>query len=82
MSTQSDQRKSVRIVAFSSKSVQTLRTVNIVATAPADPHHSVKEHTQLTAAQTMVGIHPTWMDSGGSVKGLPTVYINGYTGPS
>jgi len=82
VSTSVDQRKSVRIVAFSSKNVQHLKTVNILAVKPVDPAHVIKEHVQLTAAQAMVQHHPSLMDSGGSIKGLPTIYINGYSAPN
>lgn len=82
MSTSVDQRKSVRVVAFNSKNVQHLKTVNIAASKPNDPHHSIKEMLQLTAAQAQVQHHPSLMDSGGTIAGLPTVFINGYAGPN
>lgn len=82
MSTTTDHRKPVRIVAFNAKNVQHLRTVNIVSSKPVDPHHSIKECIQLTAAQARVQHNPTWMDGSANPKGLPTIYINGYAAPS
>lgn len=82
MSTSIDHRKPVRIVAFAAKNVQHLRTVNIKSVAPSDPAHSIKEHLQVTAALAQVQHQPTLMDSGGSIAGLPTIFINGYAGPN
>lgn len=82
MSTTVEPRQSVRIVAFNSKNVQHLRTVNILAAKPSDPHHSIREFLQLTSANSTVGTHRTLMDSAGTVKGVPTIYVNGYTAPN
>lgn len=57
-------------------------TVNIVTSKPSDPHHAVKECVQITAAQAKAGVHEMLIDSAGTVKGLRTIYINGYTTPS
>lgn len=84
MSTITDQRKPVRIVAFNAQNVQTLKTVNVLAAAPVDPGHEIKECLQLTAAQATVQ-EPTLMAAGGpgsTIKGLPTIFINGYTAPN
>lgn len=85
MSTPTDHRKPVRIVAFNAKNVHILRTVNILAVAPVDPGHSIKEHLQLTAAQAQVQHQPTLMASGapGAItSNLPTIFILGYTAPN
>lgn len=70
--------KSVRIIAARADQKGKLRTVNIKTDAKRDQH---KGHTQLTAAQTQVGIHETVMDSGGQIAGLPTIYVSGYSAP-
>jgi hypothetical protein len=80
-----DARRGARIVAFNAANVQHLKTVNVLSSAPLDPHHSIKEYLQLTAALARVQHNPTFMASGapGAVtKGLPTIYINGYSAPS
>ncbi len=81
MSTAVDQRKSVRIIAYDAKQVQTLKTVNVSTTSPKD-RHQAKECLQLTAAQAAVQHHPTWMASAAVDAKLPTIYINGYTAPN
>lgn len=68
----------VRVVSYASANIGRLRTVNIT-TVQATPKH--KEMSQISAAQA-TRQHPTWMDSGGSIKGLPTIYIAGYAGPN
>lgn len=73
-------RKSVRVIAFAAANVHHLKTCNIVTAQQAAVPY--KEFLQLTAAQAVKGVHPTIMDSGGTVKGLPTVYISGYGGPN
>lgn len=80
MSQPADHRKPVRIIAFNSKNG--LKTVNIVTSVSKDPDKNVKECLQLTAAQAKVEQHPTWQDSGGSIKNLPTIVIQGYAGPN
>jgi hypothetical protein len=80
MSTPVDQRKQVRIVAQSNKSAGVVKTVNIVTTA--DANKQAKEHVQLTAAQTAVGVHPTYMDGSAHPAGLPTIFISGYSAPN
>jgi hypothetical protein len=77
-----DPRPSIRVLAYNAANVHHLRTVNIVAAAPVDPHHSIKEYLQLTAAQYSNGIHEQVMAAGSTQKGLPTIYINGYTAPN
>lgn len=82
MSTNTDPRPSVRIVAFDTRNVNHLKTVNVLASMPLDPHHSIKEYLQLTAAQTQVQHHPTFMASPTVDKTKRTIYINGYTAPN
>lgn len=76
---------SIRILAYAARNVQHLRTVNVLASAPNDPHHSIKPYIQLTAAQFKTGVHEQVMASGAAdavTKGLPTIYVNGYSAPS
>jgi hypothetical protein len=80
MATITDHRKLVRIVAFSKANEPSMRTVNVSTVAPAS-RHQAKECVQLTAAQTVSGQHPTVMAAASVTSGLPTVYVNGYTGP-
>lgn len=84
MSTPTDQRRPARVISKASAGADHSEheTVNIVSVKPTDPHHAIKEQVQLTAAQTTAGVQETLIDSGGTVKGLRTIYINGYTGPS
>ena len=56
------------------------KMVNIVTSAGLD--HRIKTVIQHTAAQAVVGQHPTYQDSGGTVNGLPTICITGYSGPN
>lgn len=78
--------KSARIIA-SSATDHNHQTVNIVST-PTLPDNlksgKVKRINQLTAAQTAAnkGSIKTLQDSGGTVKGLHTVHIPGYTTPN
>lgn len=74
--------KSCRVVAFNAKNVQHLKTVNIVTSVALDVHHSIPQFLQLTAAQAMTGVHATFMDGSSSPKGLPTIFISGYSGPN
>jgi len=55
------------------------KMVNIVATAAPK---GGKGHAQVPAAQNTLKQYPVYQDSGGSIKGLPTVYITGYVGPA
>lgn len=98
MSTSTDYRRVVRIVAAedvprSQKNAH--ETVNVVAVlADADKGHNhggtpmLKECVQLTAAQynALTAVQQQQIDyviaSGGTVKGLRTIYVNGYSGPS
>jgi hypothetical protein len=80
MASLTDNRKLVRIVAFAAKNEPSLKTVNVSTTAPTSKHQA-KECVQLTAAQAMAGQHPTVMAAASLTPGLPTVYVNGYTGP-
>lgn len=75
------QPKAVRVIAASA-SDRVHRTVNIVTSLAGDIHHAVKTHTQVTSANSKVGINETVQDSGGSIKGLPTIFISGYSGPN
>lgn len=85
MSTTTDQRKPIRIVAFNAKNVQTLKTVNVAAVRPNGPASEIKECLQLTAAQSVVQQTPTYMAAGApgsTVLGIPTIFVNGYTTPN
>lgn len=82
MSTTIDPRPSVRIVAFSAANVQHLRTVNVLAAKPNDPHHSIKEYLQLTALQTQAQHHPTFMQAAVNTPSLRSIFVNGYTAPN
>jgi hypothetical protein len=76
---------SLRVLAYAAKNVQHLRTVNVLAAAPVDPNHSIKPSIQLTAVQYKTGVHEQVMASGAPnavTKGLPTIFINGYTAPN
>jgi hypothetical protein len=76
-------QKSLRVIALNASQKGKLRTVNIISTQAAETDkHRTKTTTQLTAAQVMIGIHETVMDSGGTVAGLPTIFISGYAGPN
>ena len=91
MSTPIDWRRVVRVVAAEDAGVKSVHeTVNVITTKAGDVHNSIKEHTQITAAQynaqsphTRTQID-TLIDSGVSTQKPPlrTIYINGYTGPS
>lgn len=76
------QQKSCRVIAYSAKNIQHMKTVNIVTSLTGDIHHAIKQFLQLTAAQTQVQQHPTFMDGSASPKDLPTIYIAGYSGPN
>jgi hypothetical protein len=52
-------------------------TVNIVTTKTA----SVKSHAQVTAASAGHTV-PTYQASGGTIAGLKTIHIAGYSGPT
>lgn len=77
-----------RIVAFNALNAGNLKTVNIVASAPADDTHRVKTHTQVTAAAfgtAVPGSIPTFMAAGAAgaiTPGLPTIFISGYSAPN
>lgn len=66
--------KLVRILANASS--KTLPTVNIKTSGGVE----AKTHTQTAAP--VKGVHQTFQDSGGTVKGLKTIIIPGYTGPA
>lgn len=67
----------VRVVA--STPSKTLPTVNIVT---SDATHTFPVHSQLTAGNQVTGVNKTFQDSGGGKKGLKTIVIPGYGGPS
>lgn len=84
MSTMTDPRDIARIIAYDARKTGTMKTVNIVTSAPRDKHNA-KEHIQYTAAQVASmapGQVPVYMDSGGSVAGLTTIYCAGYSAPN
>lgn len=66
--------KTVRVIA-NNTALKQLKTVNVLS-APA-PH--AKSHLQSAGANPAAA---TYMDSGGTVKGLPTIAIAGYVGPA
>ena len=82
MSTQTDQRKNVRIVAQSNSNSGVLKSVNIVTAQ--DAAREIKEHVQMTAAQWALtpGEIPTYMDASAHPLGLPTIFISGYAVPN
>lgn len=76
--------KTCRIIAFNAATQRQnhMRVVNIVSTTPAaGDKPNRKQHTQASVAPR-AGEYPTYMDSGGTVSGLPTIFISGYSGPS
>jgi hypothetical protein len=78
---------SCRVITFSS-SDRVHKAVVIISTAANlskdSANHSIKQYMQLTAAQAMVGIHPTFMDgtSQPNANTFPVIYISGYSSPS
>ena len=84
MSTFSDPRFFCRVIVYNAKEIHYLRTVNIITTQAADKALHLREYVQVTAAQAAANpnLIPTFMAAGASTKGLPTVYINGYTAPN
>jgi hypothetical protein len=55
------------------------KTVNVVNTAPPK---GGKGHNQVPAAQNTLKQYPTYQPTASPVAGLPTVYINGFSGPA
>lgn len=84
MSTVTDQRRQTRIIskATAARDGAQHETVNIVTTTTGVIKGQHKEHVQLTSAQTVSGVHETLIDSAGSVKGLRTIFVSGYTAPN
>lgn len=66
--------KLVRILANTNN--KTLPTVNIKTSGGVE----AKTHAQ--TASPVKGVHPTYQDSGGTVKGLKTIIIPGYVAPA
>lgn len=66
--------KTVRIVA--NTNLKGLRTVNVASVAPS----SAKPHMQVSVGKP--GSIGTVQDSGGTIKGLPTIFVSGYSGPA
>ncbi len=79
MASLTDQRKRVRIIAFNAANIPSLETVNITTAAPAD-RTEIAEYVQ-TAGVANLNV-PTIMDSAGTVTGLKTIYVAGYTAPA
>ncbi len=52
--------------------------VNVVTTTQA----GAKKHDQLTPGQTVIGTHKTVQPTASLVPGLPTILIEGYSGPN
>lgn len=69
--------KPIRVIAKNT-ALRNLATVNIVTTQ--GPH--TKVHSQLAGGAQLTGVHSTVMDSAGTVKGLRTICIPGYSAPS
>lgn len=84
MSTVTDPRPFARIIAYNAKEIHYLRTVNIITTQATDKALHSREYVQATAAQVALrpNLTATFMAAASSTKGLPTVYINGYTAPN
>ena len=72
----------MRVITYNAKNAGNLKTVNIVTSLPAGGQ--VKTATQQTSAVVSANPNefPTYMDSGGTVAGLPTVFISGYSAPN
>lgn len=85
MSTSTDTRRPVRIMskATAGRDQSQHETVNVVTSRGLDAKTlQLKEHVQLTAAQAVPGVHETLIDSGGTVKGLRTILVSGYSAPN
>lgn len=66
--------KTARIVATGTN--KALRTVNVKTSGGTE----AQLHAQ--TATPVKGVHPTYQDSGGTIKGLKTIIIPGYVGPA
>ena len=76
-------QKSCRIITYNAANIkQHMRSVNIITSLTAAVKNTIPQFLQLTSAQAKVGIHPTFMDGSATPKGLPTIFISGYSGPS
>lgn len=85
MATPVDHSPSCRIIAYNAKLTHHLRTVNVSASQQADATMHWKEYLQVTSAQASADKAysvPVFMVAASSTKGLPTIYVNGYTAPS
>lgn len=85
MASSVDHRPTCRIIAYNAKLTHYLRTVNVSASQQADAKIHWKEYLQVTAAQASkdkANSVATFMAAASSTKGLPTIYVNGYTAPS
>jgi hypothetical protein len=56
------------------------KTVNIV-TGASKPGNA-KGHNQMAASANTAHQFATYQDSGGNIKGLPTIYVASYSGPA
>lgn len=76
-------RKQFRLITFNSKYAGQLKTVNVSTAKQTGGavNFPYEEGLQLSAGNTVSGTHPTYMDSGGTKAGLPTVFVSGYGGP-
>ena len=85
MATIPNNQRSVRVMAYSAAHAGIWPTVNILANtsdvAAAGPN-SLGTWTQLNATQALTGIHKTVMVGPTGSRGLPTMYIPGFTGPA
>lgn len=76
--------KTVRIIANAHN--KQIETVNIIAGAQLADNQKgrVKRHVQATSGQTSAAGHQieTFQDSGGTVKGLRSIHIPGYSSPN
>lgn len=85
MATPVDHRPTCRIITYNAKLVHYLRTVNVSASQQNDAKMHWKEYLQVTSAQASKDTAhsvPVFMAAASSTKGLPTIYVNGYTAPS
>lgn len=80
MSKPTDDRKPVRVIAFSQSNEPALKTVNVVTSRSMADQLAIKECLQVGPSQMNPSI-PTYMDSGGGKTGIKNIYINGYGGP-
>ena len=83
MATIPNNQRSVRVMAYSAAHAGIWPTVNILNANPTGAaNNSLGTWTQLNATQALTGIHKTVMVGPTGSRGLPTMYIPGFTGPA